>query len=264
MGGESFYGYRQRGAGDSFSIDGWGNLVAVTSPDECVTTLVYDNQHLLQQWQNPQGDITLYGYDCCRRLTSVLTPQNELTQFQYPNSQTRLIIDPRSNCTTLTLDTYGNVGSVMTPEGILTTYVWDNKQQLLSITDGRNYTTNFTYTGLIGNNVQRLATIQKPEGGVLSFEYDSTARPTQIVDENGNCTTLPWDGPVQPHGAAGRHGTDDRLRLQCPRAIDAAHRSLVGSHHLDLRLAGAAAEHDQRRERNDRLCVTTTTTSCNW
>ena len=60
-----------------------------------------------------------------------------------------------------------------TPEGVVTAYTWDGLQQLLSVTDGRNNTTSFVYTGSVGNNVQRLAAIQKPAGGVVNFVYDS-------------------------------------------------------------------------------------------
>jgi RHS repeat-associated protein len=179
----------------SFTVDSNGDLTQIQHPDGTITKLKYDN-HQLTQWTNPQGDTTMFEYDCCIRVSSITCPASsaEITTLAYPNDSTRIITDALDSVTTLTLDTNGNVTKVQDPESRTFQYAWNSNQRLTSTTDPANGVTTLTYQSMADHS-SRLTGIQRPIGA-WSLGYNNMVgmiQVTSITDPNNNIATLTWD-----------------------------------------------------------------------
>ena len=182
------------GRSTSFSYDGDGNLSQIQLPDpDAGITLGYDGEHKLTSWTNPEGDVTSFEYDCCQRISKVTTPEEESTQFHYPDDSSRVMIDALENTTNFSLDASGNITQVDQPQSISTTFGFDDHQRITAFTDGLGNTTRFEYDTMTDNS-RRLASIQQPTG-TFAFGYDpGQGRLTSVTDQNTNTTALEWDG----------------------------------------------------------------------
>lgn len=126
---------------------------------------------------------TDYTYDAKGNVTSVRTPDNVLTIYQY-NYLGKVGVLSVSK-----LDIYGNTIPSTT---VSTSYTYNNEGMVTSETDARNNTTYYEYN-------QRNLLIRKTnaKGGITAYEYDNNGRLTKIVspnnilkNDNGSLKTL--------------------------------------------------------------------------
>ena len=66
-----------------FEINGSDDLVSYTSPELCVTSLVYDGDRRITSIIDPEGNRHTYAYDGSRRVTKYEDPQGNRTTFTY-------------------------------------------------------------------------------------------------------------------------------------------------------------------------------------
>ena len=158
----------------TYSVNSGGNLVQVTSPELCISSLVYDGSNRPIAWINPLGDRTSYSFDSSNRVTQVQSPLGQLTTFAYNSNQT-LVTNPLGFVTTLNFTSAGTLSSAIDGVGNRTSYSWDANSRLLGITDGLNNTTSFTYTTL-GNLTASLASITQPLGGIFTYGFNSSGQ----------------------------------------------------------------------------------------
>jgi len=105
----------------TFTVNSSGNLVQITSPELCFTSLVYDGSNRPIAWINPLGDRTSYSFDSNNRVTTAATPLGQVTSLTYNTNQT-LVTNPRGYVTTLNFTSNGSLGSAIDGTGDLTSY----------------------------------------------------------------------------------------------------------------------------------------------
>ena len=64
---------------------------------------------------------------------------------------------------------------------------------MLAIGDGLGNRTSFTYVTLSPSQVESLASIQQPLGGLFTYTYNSNGQVSTVVDQLGNTTSLVWN-----------------------------------------------------------------------
>jgi len=74
----------------TISVNSSGNLVQVTTPELCITSLVYGSSNRPIVWINPLGDRTSYAFDSNNRLTQATAPLGQVTSLVYNTNQTLL------------------------------------------------------------------------------------------------------------------------------------------------------------------------------
>ena len=123
-------------------INANGNLVQITSPDLCVTSIGYDASNRLSAWVTPAGVATSFSYDTSNRLINVQTPSG-VYSISYGTGAVS-ITNPRGFINTYALDSGGRLQSLTNPLGQVTTYGWQNNLPA-SITDpqGNLYTLSY-------------------------------------------------------------------------------------------------------------------------
>ena len=175
----------------TFTVNSSGNLVQITSPELCITSLVYDGSNRPIAWINPLGDRTSYSFGSMNRITTATTPLGQVTSLTYNTNQT-LVTNPRGYVTTLNFTSNGSLGSAIDGTGDLTSYAWDATNRLTAITDGLGNTTTFAYVTNATTLVENLASVTQPLGGVFSLTYSGN-QVSSVTDQLGNTTSLVWN-----------------------------------------------------------------------
>ena len=83
----------------SFSVNSSGNLAQVTSPELCLSSLVYDSSNRAIAWINPLADRTSYSYNASNQLVQVQSPLGLLTTIAY-GAKPAMVTNPRGFTTT--------------------------------------------------------------------------------------------------------------------------------------------------------------------
>ena len=149
----------------TITVNSSGDLVQILSPELCLTSMVYDTNHLMLAWINPLGDRTSFTYGSGSQLvvTSPLGAVTTLTSgtqsgglFRPASPATLIttIINPLGQVSTLGFDaTQSMLLGAIDALGNTTTYNWDAHQRLAGIVDGLGNSTSFSYA-LFGTKVE--------------------------------------------------------------------------------------------------------------
>ena len=177
----------------TFTVDVNGNLTKRTTPELCVTELIYGSgyaaNHLLIAHIDPEGYRTTFGYDQNGWLQTKLLATGVRYTFSYDSWSETHVTDPAGNRTTLQYNVARNLSGVLTPEGTRATYTWANSR-LTSYNDGGCRTT-VLYSQL-GNRTHQVQAMVNPCGRT-TFAYDTSDRVAAVIDANGNRTSNVWD-----------------------------------------------------------------------
>ena len=169
----------------TFLVNSSSNLVQVTTPELCITSLVYDASNRLVGWVNPIGGRTSYTYDSSSRVTSVTTPLGRVTSLSYGTNQT-VVTNPLGHVTTLNFTSLGSLASAIDGAGVLTSYSWDANNSLTAIVDGLGNATTFGYVTQSNTFVETLASITQPLGGIFTYTYNSNGQVSSVTDQLGS------------------------------------------------------------------------------
>jgi RHS repeat-associated protein len=261
-----------------FGYDEEGNQVVVTGPAVMAETnggtpmstrpvsyVGFDTFGEAVETKDPNGNVTLAGYDAAGRLTSTRLPSYTppggtvivATSTQTYDSMGRpwQSFDAYNHETDYAHDQFGNVSKVTTPDGRSTTYTYDTLGDQLSATDpsaavtaatydylGRkvtttqvvrqtstNYTANYYY-GTDG----RLSQVKSPAGVNTYATYDPAGEVLTRTDGAGNITRFAYDGlgrqtkTTRPDGTYTTAIYDRAGRVTATKAFDAVGTQLSG------------------------------------
>jgi YD repeat-containing protein len=93
----------------TYDYDAADRVTKVTYPDGTAETYSYDKLDLAA-YQDRQYRVWTYSHDANRRLTAVVDPSGQQTQFAYDNDgRLASLTDPRSNVTSWTYDVQGRL-----------------------------------------------------------------------------------------------------------------------------------------------------------
>jgi RHS repeat-associated protein len=195
----------------NYGYDQAGNLATVTGPPVAaqtyqsqtpvttrpLTTYGYDTYGDQTQGQDPDGNITVTGYDGDGRVTSVTQPSylppgasspiSATTSYAYDGDGNLVqMTDPAGNTTSYTYDALGDLTSETDPQlsgqsapGVWN-YTYDAAGELLSATDPMHDTTQATYD-YFGNQ----ATVTDARGYTTTFQHDYLGDVTQETTPDG-------------------------------------------------------------------------------
>ena len=179
----------------TYSYDGFGNQIALDSPDSGHTEYGYDLEGNRTAQTDARGITSSYSYDALGRLVGIAYPTSSLNvvfQFDQPDSTTACTASfPIGRLTSMT-DASGTTRFCYDRRGNTT-----NKNQ---VTSDVAMAIGYTY-----DKADRVNSITYPDGAVATYQRDSTGRPVALswkatpsattVDVIGNSSYYPF-GPL--------------------------------------------------------------------
>jgi YD repeat-containing protein len=174
----------------SFTISG-GNLTQCTMPDGSVQNFLYDSNHRMRAYVDPDLSRWSLGYDANNFLHSVLTPRGFRTTFSWLNWNETTVLDPAGFTTTVAYNVSRNIRALADPQGHRTSLGWAGGF-LVSLEDAAGGTTNLTYRTAV-NRTQQLSSVVNPLGATFSILYDTSDRVKAVRDFNAHRTSLTWN-----------------------------------------------------------------------
>ena len=216
----------------SLTVDQHGNLTRFTSPELCVTDLIYgsgyDNAHLLMASVAPDGSRTSYSYDGNDWLSGIHYPNGGRYTYNYLSWGETRVTDPEGRITTLMYNLRRNVTGVIDPLGNRTTFLWNNDRKVGEISPtgvrttfiynsdgfvqasevaGERTTTLFDTGGDVLATVDplnhrttyvrdtsgRVTARENPLGNRTSFTYNSSGQQLSVIDPLGRRTTTVYN-----------------------------------------------------------------------
>jgi uncharacterized protein RhaS with RHS repeats len=175
-------------------VDGSGNLVSMTTPELCTTSLVYDGSNRLSAYVEPAGSRTSYAYDDdLDWVKSVQRPDGAITTVAWNDWDSTTITGPKGDISTILYTVGRNVRAFENPLGQRATMAWENNE-LQSVMDALGRTTTLIWTEA-ANRSRRLEAIVNALGQRSTYVFDSNSLTEALVDPMGSRTSLVWSGP---------------------------------------------------------------------
>ena len=168
----------------NYVLDDYGRILSETSPDRGETIYVYDLSSNQVAVTHANGTESVYTYDVLNRLVSVAFPDtSQNLTYEYDTGTDGMgrltgITDPGGQSTFI-YSTYGSIAG-----------------QTRMQTGLADAVTSFGYDPLTGDR----ASMTYPSGLALTYQYDSTGRPLQVLADGqplaSDITYMPF-GPVK-------------------------------------------------------------------
>jgi RHS repeat-associated protein len=187
--------------------DGRNQPVITTGPDGSMWAREYNARGKLVRTMDPTGAVTTYTYDAAGNVNTVTDPLGGVTRIESnPAGLPVTITDPVGAVTRYTYDDLGHQRTVTDPLGGTTTMTWDVTGELREridpdgavwrwhehrTIDPRGATTAAEYA-----HFDLLVAETGPDGGRLSYAYDTELRLVSVTNEQG----LDWRYTYDPAG----------------------------------------------------------------
>jgi RHS repeat-associated protein len=187
----------------------FGELVETKDPNGNVTVTGYDAAGRVVSTQlpsyTPPGSsapivpVATRAYDSLGQLTTSTDPLGKTTSYVYDQlGQVAKVTAPNLGVTTYTYDLLGDRLSTTDPTGAVSTATYDYLGRTLTSTAvvrqaATNYTTTYTY-GTGG----WLSSARSPAGVTTSTTYNAAGEPLTVTDGAGNVTRHSYDGAGRP------------------------------------------------------------------
>lgn len=180
------------GSTEQFTYDSKGNILTKTDTGGNQWTYTYNNRGQVLTETNPLGgqliftynadgtlysvrrsdinNATVYGYDTCKRVTSITNPDGSQTTFILDNmSRTTKITYPGSRTFTYQYDKNGNLIKYTDPLGDNVTYEYDKMDRLVKIIGKEEENDNTTFAYDFSGNIVKTT---HPDGSSYAYTYN--------------------------------------------------------------------------------------------
>lgn len=172
-----------------FEYDDKGNLVRVTDPEGGVTVHGYNDRGDRLSTRDPRGNVTQFRYDEYGNLSQVIDALGHVTKTDWNKRGLPVrITDANGNVTVHDYDDLGRRILTVNPDGTEVSFTWDDAGNKRTETDERGFTTTFDY-----DQQNRLIRETRPDGSFREMDYDENGNQILERDWNGNVTTFEYD-----------------------------------------------------------------------
>ncbi len=172
----------------TYAYDANGRLATITDPSAQTLTVVYNGSNHITAVKDSTGREVRYGYSVAGDLATVTDALGGVTEYSYDSDhRLKSIKDPRGN--TILQNTFDGQGRIVEQR--------DGLEHLWKLAYGSGETT-----------------VTEPEGGKITYAFDSENRVVSQKDQLGRTTTTSYDGAgnvdevVKPGGAKWTLGYD--------------------------------------------------------
>jgi len=184
-----------------WSYDALGRVISRTLPLGQTESMKYDAVGNVTQSTDFNGQITSYSYDVNNRITGI-TYENGLSEtFSYDAIGNRTQATKTENGDTSTWNyTYDNLNRLSsetqftgTADEVTLSYDYDydaqgNRTTLTETTDTQSRVTRYTF-----DTLNRLKTVQDPDGNSTTYDYDAVGNRIGMSHQNGIQTDYVYD-----------------------------------------------------------------------
>ena len=182
----------------SYEYDGAGNVTKITTPDNIVIDMTYDEFNRRVTLENNLGEKITTTYDEAGNVVNTVTTNPDDSEsssaIQSYDSLNRLLEtlmphDVNTDASTQrSYDLAGNLTGTTDPKGNSASMSYDDGNRLISETDRDNGVTQYQYDDL-GNIDQAIA----PNGTTTTYVYDSLSRQTSETSPDRGALTYTYD-----------------------------------------------------------------------
>ncbi|MCP3994164.1 MAG: RHS repeat protein, partial [bacterium] len=174
----------------TYGYDSAGDLVSFTDREDHTTRFVYDDDHRLEDIEDPRGIRPVRNdYDDSGRLTSVTDAFGKIMSFDHDLEGRREVITNRlGHVRVLEYDTRGNVVRELDENQKVTQREYDSEDNLTKEIDPLLHETEYVYDA--NNDLRRIV---NPELHVTQFTYNSRGQTLTITDPRGKVTENRYD-----------------------------------------------------------------------
>ncbi|HXA30546.1 MAG TPA: RHS repeat-associated core domain-containing protein [Candidatus Angelobacter sp.] len=182
-----------------------GDVTGMTDPDSKSWSYTYDTYGDQSNAADPLSNKALACYDTVGRRTSSTAPKGTAAGVTCASTS------PAAYTTYYQFNAFGDTTLITDPLGHTVQQTYDADRNLASLTDGDNNKTTYTYdaanqrTQTTRADTTTLATDYNSDGtvadqkdgkgtAILTYAYDSLARPTSVTDALNNTTSYTYDG----------------------------------------------------------------------
>jgi RHS repeat-associated protein len=150
----------------------------------------FDEQGLISNQTNPNGETTRYQYNSLGLVNSLVDPLNRQWNFVWDNHG-KLIArkDPQGNHTRYTYDAWGELLKITWPDNQISEYRYDNNGKCTAIKhpDGKHEQFAYNELGLMSGH-------KDSAGRTTHYEYNGLSQVVKRIDPNGQVLHYHYDG----------------------------------------------------------------------
>ncbi len=182
----------------SFSYDSNGDLASATDPLSDKTTYSYDSIGRVTSMVSPNGNVsggnpaqytTSYSYNAFGDVTATTDPLGHTSSSIFDADRNLVsYTDPDGNKTQYSYDPDNEATKVARADGTALGNSYDGAGNLTSQTDGNSNTTKFTYDPL-----NRISSRTDPLNRVTSYAHDGAGNLTGVTNASNATTTFSYD-----------------------------------------------------------------------
>ena len=189
----------------TFTYDQAGRITSQSDASGNTVTYTYNNRGLIAARTNARGQTFNYNYDAAGRVSSIITPEGNIS-YTYDNNGNLLTAtdsagtvtrsydplnrvitcrDTSGNTIGYQYDVVGNIIQITYPDNKTVNYSYDAANRLITVTDWANRNTHYSY-----DKNGRLVQTIRPDGSILTMSYDAAGQLTQQKDVDQNNNTI--------------------------------------------------------------------------
>jgi len=191
-----------------------GRINQFTDDHGLKTTYGYNGSGLLTTITDPSGQTLTLSYNASNHITAVKDSTGREVKFAYSEAgDLEKVTDALGGVTKYAYDGQHRMTSITDPKGnVILKNTYDSEGRITEQKDGLENLWKLKYSA--GKTV-----VTEPQGGKLTYGFDSHDRVTSVVDQLGHETTTVYDGAgtvsevIQPGGGKWTYGYDGEGNL---------------------------------------------------
>ncbi len=175
--------------------DEQGNLIRAVDPLGNVREFTYDSLGIATSETDGNGNTTQWTHDERGNVLSLTDAAGGVYQSTFNSlNQTLSTTDPLGRQVRSIYDARGNLVALINAAGVMSTAAYDSAGRPTEVRDSEGNTTRYVYEAYLPNPTK----IIRPDGAVVSMEYDALGQVTRYVDENGAAREYTYDASGRP------------------------------------------------------------------